>query len=298
MAYSSLTYPYGRPVLSAITVTRQRPIPAGATPLVSVGERVAPDRVLAEQRVDRGVTNILAGIAGTVSAIAVGRAVTIQGIGAQIHGVVGVGGPTAGPLYTFPRGESLAVAHIPHGCILLLPTRAPLMLLQRALASGAAGVIAASATALELEAFARADLTSLLEGQAPPTAPQPLTVALTEGVGEAMMDSTIWHHLTQRLGDVALLNGQTLPQRAIRPEILLSIPEGAALVQTPLPSTLIVGAVVRVWAGPVRGQRGRITHLYSHEQSVASGQLEPSAHLHLEGGASLVAPLQQLDVIG
>ena len=225
-----------------------------------------------------------------MTAITVGRSVTIEGVATLLNGAIGVGGPAAGMLYTIPRGESLAVAHIPHGCVLVHPTRAPLMLLQRALASGAAGVITASATALELEAFARADLMALLEGQAPPPPPQPLTVVLTEGMGEAVMDSTIWHMLTRRLGDIALLNGQTLPQRAVRPEILLSLPRDAAPLQPPLPCALAVGALVRVWAGPARGARGRIMFLFAHERLTSAGQWEPCAQLQLDDGATLVTP--------
>lgn len=254
--------------------------------------------MLAERRDEAGVRGVLAGIAGRVTAVTVGRSVTIQGVATALDGAVGIGGPSAGALYTIPRGESLAVAHIPHGCVLVHPTRAPLMLLQRALAAGAAGVIAASATALEIEAFARADLMALLEGLAPPIEPQPLTVVLTEGVGEAVMDSAIWRLLNRRMGDVALLNGQTLPQRAIRPEVLLSLPEGSAPLTPPLPSELTLGALVRVWAGPARGARGRIIHLFKHELASATGQWEPCAQLQLEDGRLLVAPLHLLDVIG
>ncbi len=298
MSYTSLTFPHGRPVITSLAITRQRPLPVGATPLVSVGERVTPERVVAEQRLDQGVRGVLAGLAGHVTSITVGRSITIEGGATLLNGAVGVGGPAAGPLYVVPRGESLAVANIPHGCVLVHPTRAPLMLLQRALASGAAGVIAASATALEIEAFARADLMTLLEGLAPTTDPQPLTVVLTEGLGEAVIDSTMWHMLTRRLGDVALLNGQTLPNRAIRPEILLALPEGAAPLQPPLPSELVIGALVRVWTGPSRGARGRIVYLFTHERLTNAGQWEPCAQLRLEDGATLIAPLQQLDVIG
>lgn len=298
MSYTSLTYPYGRPVIPSLAVTRERPLPAGATPLVAVGDRVRPDTVLAEQRSDQGVSGVIAGISGRVTATAVGHSVTIEGVATLLHGAVGVGGPSAGSLYMIPRGESLAVAHIPHGCVLLHPTRAPLMLLQRALAAGAAGVIAASITALELEAFARADLTALLEGLAPPTTPQPLTVVLTEGVGDAVMDPTFWHMLTRRIGDVALLNGHTLPQRAIRPDILLSLPENSAPLRPPLASAITVGALARVWSGSARGARGHITHLFAHERISGAGQWEPCAQLTLGDGSTVIAPLQQLDVIG
>lgn len=298
MSYTSLTYPYGRPVIPALTVARERPLPAGATPLVAVGDHVRPETVLAEQRFDQGVSGVIAGMAGRVTATAVGHSVTIGGVATLLHGVVGVGGPAAGSLFTIPRGESLAVAHIPHGCVLLHPMRAPLMLLQRALAAGAAGVIAPSVTALELEAFARADLTALLEGLAPPTPPQPLTVVLTEGVGDATMDSTLWHMLTRRIGNIALLNGQTLPQRAIRPEILLSLPDDSSSLRPPLASAITVGAMARVWSGSARGARGHITHLFAHERVSEAGQWEPCAQLTLADGSAVIAPLQQLDVIG
>jgi hypothetical protein len=298
MSYTSLTYPYGRPIVTSLAVRRERALPAGATPLVAVGEHVRPDTVLAEQRLNQGVSGVIAGIMGHVTTTVVGQSVTVEGVATLMHGVVGVGGPTAGALYTIPRGESLAVAYIPHGCVLLHPTRAPLMLLQRALAAGAAGVIAASMTALELEAFARADLMTLLEGLAPPTAPQPLTVILTEGVGDATMDSTFWHMLTRRSGDVVLLNGQTLPHRAIRPEILLSLPAGSAPLSPPLPSSIVAGSVARIWSGSARGARGRITHLFAHEGESDAGQWEPRAQLTLADGASVIAPLHQLDVIG
>jgi hypothetical protein len=298
MSYSSLTFPYGRPVITSLAIARQRPLPVGAAPLVSVGERVTADQVIAEQRIDQGIRGVLAGFTGYVRSVTPGQSVSIAGVATLINSVFGVGGPAAGPLYMIPRGESLAVADIPHGCVLVHATRAPMMLLQRALASGAAGVIAASATSLELEAFARADLTSVLEGLAPPTAPPPLTVVLTEGLGDAVMDSTTWHLLSRRLGDVALLNGQTLPQRAIRPEILLSLPDGSASLHPPLPSALTVGALVRVWAGPARGARGRIAYLFAHEWLTSTGQWEPCAQLQLDDGAMLIAPLQHLDVIG
>jgi hypothetical protein len=285
-------------VVTSMFVSRERTLPAGATPLVSPGDRVHPDTVLAEQRSGLGISGVLAGISGQVTTTAVGRSVTVEGVATLLFGAVGVGGAAAGSLFAIPRGESLAVAHIPHGCVLLHPTRAPLMLLQRAVAAGAAGVIAASVTGLELEAFARADLMTLLEGLAPPTAPQPLTVVLTEGVGDAVMDSSLWHLLTRRLGDIALLNGQTLPHRAVRPEILLSLPEGSAPLSLPLPSVIALGALVRVWSGPARGARGHVTHLFAHERVTESGQWEPCAQIALGDGKMMTAPLQLLDVIG
>ena len=94
MSYSSLTFPQGRPVITSVAITRQRPLPVGATPLVSVGERVTPEQVVAEERVDQGVKGVLAGLSGRVTAITVGRSVTIDGVATLLNGVIGVGGPS------------------------------------------------------------------------------------------------------------------------------------------------------------------------------------------------------------
>ena len=215
-----------------------------------------------------------------------------------INGILGVGGQVAGPLFFPQRGESLALVQLPRGSVIVYPTRAPLTLLQRALASGAVGVIAASATALELEAFARTDLTALLDGFVPVTAQPPLTVLLTEGLGDSAMSPAILRALEQRVNDVILLNGQTSPRRNIRPEALLPLPFSATPTATPLPSVFAVGTLARITAGPKRGVRGRISYIFTQARRSEAGQWEPSALLRLDDGTTLVTPLALLDTIG
>jgi hypothetical protein len=298
MTAHALTYPLGRPLAPSTTVRRSRPLPVGATPLVSVGERIASEQIIAEARTGQSLTTTFAGIGGRVVQVIPGQSVLIEGVVTLIHGILGSGGPAAGLLYTPGRGESLAVARIPHGSVVLYPARAPLMLLQRALASGAAGVIAASASALEIEAFARTDLTAALDGVAPSEVVPPLTVVLTEGVGEAEMDPAILHVLMQRVGDMVLLNGTTVPRENVRPEILISLPPESASVAMPMGSEIASGALVRVIAGQARGARGRVARALSHERRSRSGQWEPSVQVRLEDGSSLIVPTQHLDVIG
>ncbi|HKT40198.1 MAG TPA: hypothetical protein VJR48_17635, partial [Ktedonobacterales bacterium] len=178
MSISALDYPHGRPLISAVAVRRRRLLPPGATPFVSLQEQVSPSQALAEMRTDGGVTAALAGLAGRVVEIAPGQSVTIEGAATLINGILGVGGQVAGPIFFPQRGESLALVQLPRGSVIVYPSRAPLTLLQRAYASGAVGVIAASASALELEAFARTDLTAVLDGFAPLSVQPPLTVLL------------------------------------------------------------------------------------------------------------------------
>ncbi len=297
MTVSALDYPHGRPLVSAVAVRRRRPLPAGAPALVSPQEQVSPGQAIAESQGTSGLTTTLAGLAGRVTEVLPGQSVTIEGMATLINGLVGVGGPVAGPLYFPPRGESLALMQAPRGSIVVFGQRAPLTLLQRALASGAVGVIAASASALELEGFARADLASLLDGLVSLTAQPPLTVLLTEGLGDSEMNPAILRALEQRVNDVILLNGQTLMRDNIRPEALLPLPANATPTATPLPSALTIGARARITAGAHRGASGRIAHIFAQQRRSDAGQWAPSALLRLEDGSLLVAPLALLDNI-
>ncbi|HZC06758.1 MAG TPA: hypothetical protein VE338_14070 [Ktedonobacterales bacterium] len=298
MSISALDYPHGRPLISSVAVRRRRLLPSGATPLVSSNEQVSPGQAVAEARSDAGLVTALAGLAGRVVSVTPGQSVTIEGAATLINGILGVGGQVAGPIFFPQRGESLALVQLPRGSVIVYPSRAPLTLLQRAYASGAVGVIAASASALELEAFARTDLTALLDGFVPLTAQPTLTVLLTEGLGDREMSPAILRALEQRVNDVILLNGQTAPRRNIRPEALLPLPLSATPTATPLPSAFTVGMLARVIGGPRRGVWGRVIHIFTQAQQTDIGQWEPSALLRLEDGATLMAPLALLDVIG
>ncbi len=298
MSVSALDYPHGRPMIASVAVRRRRLLPPGAAPLVSLYEQVNPGQAIAEARSEMGLATALAGLAGRVVEVIPGQSVTIEGAAALINGLIGVGGQVAGPIYFPQHGESLALVQLPHGSVIVYPSRAPLTLLQRAYASGAVGVIAASASALELEAFARTDLTALLDGFVPLTEQPPLTVLLTEGLGDCAMNPAILRALEQRVNDVILLDGQTLPRRNIRPEALLPLPVNATPTAIPLPSVFTVGTIARITAGPKRGVWGRISHIFTQTRRSEAGQWEPSALLRLEDGSMLVEPLALLDTIG
>lgn len=298
MSVSALDYPHGRPMISSVAVRRRRLLPPGATPLVSLNEQVSPAHAIAEARMDTGIVTAVAGLAGRVVEVTPGQSVTIEGAATLINGIMGVGGQVAGPIFFPQRGESLALVQLPRGSVIVYPGRAPLTLLQRAYASGAVGVIAASASALEIEAFARADLTALLDGFVPLAAQPPLTVLLTEGLGDSEISLPILRALEQRVNDVILLNGHTAPRRNVRPEALLPLPMSATPTATPLPSAFTVGMLARVISGPRRNMSGRIVHIFTQAQRTGLGQWEPSALLRLDDGATLVIPLALLDVIG
>lgn len=299
MATKSLDFPLGRPLAPAVLVRRQRPLTSGAAPLVGLGESVAADQRIADLPDGAGgFRPLLAGLAGRIVEVTPGQQVTIEGVAAVIQGLLGLGGTAAGPLVMLPRGESLAVVPIPAGGIILFPQSAPLMLMQRAIAGGALGIIAGSAAPRELEALARTDLSAVYDGLAPQPSGFPLALVLTEGLGAQPMNAGTYSALAQRLGDTVLVSGVTDPRRNVRPEAALSLPRETATVATPLPSDLQAGAPVRVAAGARRGASGEIVHVFAHRRFDSAGTLAPSAVVRLDDGTTQTLPLHTLDRVG
>jgi hypothetical protein len=298
MSDVALDYPLGRPIAPSITVRRRRPLPPGAVARVQTGESVSALQPIAEVTTPQGRVPVLAGIDGHVIAITPGKGIFLEGVATLLQGLVGLGESAAGPLAFLPPGESPAVALIPRGSILVYPQRAPLTLLQRAVAHGAAGIIAASASALELEAFARADISAILEWRIPLPTPGPLVVMLTEGLGDAAMQMDMLSILRRHEGEMALINGISHPRQNVRPEALISRPNTAMGEYVPPPVLLRTGAIVRVAAGARRGSRGIIRHIPTHTAVDAAGLRTRCATLELDTGERVSLPLHLLDVIG
>jgi hypothetical protein len=294
-----MDFPLGWPVISAANVRRIRPLTGGATALVQVGEQVRPDQPIAERPGPDGArTAVPAGLAGRVAQVVPGRGVVIEGAAAVVQGILGVGGDAVGPLHLLPRGESVAMVRLVPGSVIVFPGQVPLTLLQRAASSRVAGIIGASVGARELEAFARADLSAALDGLVPEVARLPLTLVVTEGIGNWTMDPTTYQALSAHVGDIALLDGATNPRRNRRPEVLLALPLGTATVSTPADDNIVIGALVRLTAGQQRGASGEVVNVFAHRQVVAPGLLVRAVRLRLDDGTSPVVPINCVERVG
>lgn len=298
MSNIALDYPLGRPIAPAITVRRRRPFPSGAVARVQSGSTVSALQPIAEINTPNGRFPVLAGIDARVVSVTPGNGIFLEGTATLLQGMLGLGESAAGPLAFLPPGESPAVALIPRGALLVYPQRVPLTLLQRAVAHGAAGVIAASASALELEAFARADISAAFERRVPLPIPSPLVVILTEGLGDAAMQIEMLTLLRRHEGEMALINGTTQPRANVRPEVLLSGADASQGEFVPPPVLLRPGALVRVAAGARRGSRGMIRHIPAHMAIDAAGLRTRCAIVEMETGERISLPLHLLDVIG
>jgi hypothetical protein len=301
MSSLNVEYPLGRPVIPAVIVQRRRPLAPEAQIRVAQGEQVRPDSVLAivpgsGEGQDSG--GMLAGIGGRVTEIVPQRSITIEGPAAIFYGIAGLGGQAAGPLALLPRGELPTVVPIPRDCVIIFPQQLPLSFMQRAAAGGAAGIIAGSASARELEAFARADLTAVYDGLTVPPQKIGLTIVLTEGLGDTSMRPALYHMLAQRVNTPALIEGTTSPRRNVRPEIVLAIPPSTPPLSVPMESTLAAGARVFVAAGPQAGASGTITHVFNQRQPTYAGIQARAAVVRLDDGTTTVEQIAALDRIG
>jgi hypothetical protein len=298
LAGRALDFPVGRRLVPAASVRRQRTFPLGASTTVAIGDQVQSDQTIAEINNAGNISVVQAGFAGRVIDVALNQRVVIEGTVTIIEGIVGIGGPTVGTLYMLPRGESLAMVPIPHDGVILFPQQLPLVLMQRAVTGGAAGIIAGSVSAREIEAFSRVDLSASLDGF-PLTEPvSQLSIVITEGLGEAAMCAPLYQVLAQRLGTTVYLCGDTSTRQAVRPEVLLTPPVGSTGEPLPLDSTLEAGAIVTVWAGGRRGSQAQVLQVLARQQYSSAGLLVPSAILRFEDGTTGTAPLHTLDRLG
>jgi hypothetical protein len=298
LASRALDFPVGCRLVSAASVRRQRKFPPGTSTTVAIGDQVQSDQTIAEINNAGNISAVQAGFAGRVIDVTLNQRVVIEGTVTIIEGIVGIGAPAVGTLCMLPRGESLAMVPIPRGGVILFPQQLPLVLMQRAVTGGAAGIIAGSVSAREIEAFSRLDLSASLDGF-PLTEPvSQLSIVITEGLGEAAMCAPLYQVMAQRLGTTVYLCGETSTRQAVRPEVLLAPPVSSAGEPLPLDSTLEAGAIVTVWAGGRRGSQAQVLQVLARRQYSAAGLLVPSAILRFDDGTTGIAPLHTLDRLG
>lgn len=289
MALRSMTYPLGQAIVPAMLVRRSRPLPPGAQVRVRQDEMVRAEQPVALLPTGEPV---LAGLAGRAVAVLPGQ-VVVEGLARLVHGMLGIGTQVAGPLVLAPRPDDPTFQGVPRGAIVLVPQRLSPMLLQRAIQAGVAGILTGSMSARDLESVARADLTAVLDGVAVPNS-LPLTIVLTDGIGEDMMDGRYASQLTSVLGSVVLMSGVARTRPLVRPEILLP-PTEPLPSSVPLAHTLEVGARVHVHAGEHRGAQGEIVALPAVPEMIENHLTVRCAYVRVHDGSVLRLPLHTLD---
>ena len=326
----NLVYP-GQEVQPDQPVIRlEKPAPAGAfsglpgfaLPASSYSNRPAGDEALqgrpptSSQRINEIV---LAGMRGRVIDITRRGGVIIESRAALVQGAIGAGNQVAGILTVWNTGSHFQAPGtapgnrpvgadpsrpMPPGAILVVPGPLNFALLRQAIGSGVAGIVASSISSRELEDFLHTDLIALVSSIDVELAQAhlpPITLLFTEGPGALAMPARTIDLLSRYQGSIALISGATSIRQSIFPELIISLPTGEVQQNwrpvQPDP-TLIVGSQVRICSGNHEGAIGRISYLFTYQQTFPSGVRARAARLRLEDGSTPVVPLTLLERIG
>ncbi len=245
-----------------------------------------------------------AGLQGRVIDVTPRGGVVIESCVAVVQGGLGVGFQVAGVLTLWQGSGERRPQTIPPGALLVVPGPLNFALLRQIMRSGIAGVIASSIALQDLEGFLRTDLVQLLDSRDVERSQiylPPLTILLTEGLGNATMPARILNLLKLYQGQFALLVGMTAVRQGRYPELLISLPEHEIdrERQAVKPERLLrVGAQVRICCGEHEGMSGEIDYLFTYPQVFPSGIRAPAVRLRLEDGALLIVPITQVERIG
>jgi hypothetical protein len=307
-----MNYPLGWPVIPGISVRRERRMDRPGVALVQPGQEVQPDQTIAHVNPlgtagsapfappRFGAQTIRAGLRGQVIE-ANPHGIIIEGLVAVVQGLIGVGEQVVGELNILSK-EALKVPPdmipLARGIILVVPGPLTRALLDHAARADVVGLVASSMVVAELEAALGLDLTALLDGLPVPENPRPLpTLLFTEGLGEHPMGSSTLALLRQHGGDYALLSGATDPRRNRRPELLISLPQGARPPAVKADPRIVNGAIVRVSSGEYAGEIGQAIQTFQRPQLLPSGIRARAVYVRLERGVKVTLPIYNLERI-
>lgn len=327
-----MAYPPGWSVITQTLVRRERwpGLTADrATPLVRSGEEVLPDQPVmriewgqpqavphlappsAQANTPQGTAKdapevIPSGLHGRVVAITPRGGVMLESRAAVVQGVLGAGRQVAGVLTIWhPGGPGHMRPAIPPGAILVVPGPLTFTLLRQAANSQVVGIVASSISLRDLEGFLRADLIQLINSEDSEQAQMylpPLTLLLTEGLGNMSMPTRMLNLLSHYQRSIALLSGATSVRQGISPELIISQSpqetQGPHWQEAQAKPELTLGALVRVCSGEHEGITGNIDYLFTYEQIFQSGIRARAVRLFLEDGSALVVPLALVERIG
>lgn len=242
---------------------------------------------------------VLAHLAGTVTAVRPGRGATIAAGGTWIQGIFGIGGEAWGALVlgVSAPGERLTEREITpemQGKIVVgggLVTREALV---RAAQLGVNAIVTGGVHALDLGEFMGAEIGAGVTG----AEQVGLTLIVTEGFGEIAMARRTFRLLGQREGFVASVSGATqIRSGVLRPEIIVPAPAGErGAAEADAADGIAVGTSVRLVRAPYFGQLGTVVALPPDPCVVASGAVVRILEAELESGVRVIVPRSNVEL--
>jgi hypothetical protein len=284
------------PVQRHITLTRRRVLPAGqrGVVLVATDDPVEPDQAVAQGPDD--AKPVVAGMRGRVASIVPGRGAVITGQAAVARGLIGFGPEVFGPLVFWPLGNSSANAAVAPGTILVVAGELTDEIWSAAVAGGAAGIIAGSASPTWITELTGAECTALLDNSLPAARPPALALMLAHGFGVRPLGREFWQLLAGCNGQSVLLSPATDLARGQRPEVILSMAPASGGGR--VTASLEAGAPVWVLGGEFDGATGRVVRILRTKQVMPSGLHAPAVRVALDTGGEVIVPQANVQRVG
>jgi transcription antitermination factor NusG len=246
--------------------------------------------------------SVTAYVDGNVVDVIGDEGVDVECVGTFVQGIFGIGGEAHGEMKTVAQGRDkvLTGEEIGPECegkVILGGSLATAEALKKAIAVGAAGVIAGGFHDSDLRDFLGFDLGVAITGHET----LGVTLVVTEGFGEMPMAQATFELLASCEGMFASINGATqIRAGVIRPEIIIPRP-GKVLAKVGSEeedaSNLEVGSRVRVIREPYFGVLGEVTSLPVELQVLDSESRVRVLGVKFDEGGEAVIPRANVELI-
>jgi hypothetical protein len=243
---------------------------------------------------------LLAYIHGRVAEVLEGEGAVVETTGALVQGIFGVGGERQGVLQPVANSadEVAAPEKLDGDCrdrVLILGALATYDTLQKAIESGASGIIAGGIVDEDLRKLLGYDLGVAITGKEN----LPVTVIVTEGFGRIPMADRTFRLLQSLAGEKASINGATqIRAGVIRPEVIVSRPEQSSGSATSSRETdLGIGVPIRLIREPYFGALATVVSLPSEPQRIDTGAIVRVLEAQLCDGTRVTVPRANVEIV-
>jgi hypothetical protein len=243
---------------------------------------------------------ISAYVQGAIAEILPEEGAIVETRAALVQGIFGVGGERTGSVRVAVAKpadvlEPSAITEADKGKILVGGSGFTAEALRKAVAVGAAGILAGGVKDSDLIQFLGYDIGVAITGQEN----IPLTIIVSEGFGFLAMADRTFELLKTLEGRPASLNGATqIRAGVIRPELIVPHPADAPVTETAHSKfELTIGAPIRVIREPYFGRLGNVTELPAQLVVVDSGTHVRVLKAKLDGGQEVTVPRANVEII-
>ncbi|WP_298816434.1 hypothetical protein [Chloroflexus sp.] len=310
MAARAVVAPIGQPINAGAVLARRRGLPGRRviSPVNGILHAVDPATGYAFIRPEPQQITLTAGIRGVVMEIIDNQRVVIETPAAQLYGICGFGPDCNGVtrLLTFDPDEPITAEMVDAQSIysvIIGGKGISAAALRKAVEHQVRGIIIGSIAERELRAFFQwakripwkiGSRNWQWAGQTD----SPITIVLTEGIGNAPMAAPLFELLANNdRREVFIESNTSLRQPHRRPQIIIPLSRSSTTALEPPRPPLRPGALVRLLDHDHLGQTGRVRNLPPLPYRLPSGVRAAAVEVLLNTGEAIWLPRSCIEVL-